>query len=112
MIVPLPNPSDDTTKLVKAALQGLKAIYRNGYRYKKSGVLLMGLQPKATVQASLFDDTALQTRSTNMMHVMDAINRKMGKDTLSTGASGVKSNWVMRREKTSPAYTTSWNELH
>lgn len=111
MIVPLPNPTDDTTKLVKAALMGLNAIYRTGYRYKKSGVLLMGLQPRGRVQATLFDDTALQTKSANMMQVMDAINRKMGKDTLSTGASGVKNTWAMRREKKSPAYTTSWNEL-
>lgn len=111
MIVPLPTPTDDTTKLVGAALRGLKVIYRGGYRYKKSGVLLMGLQPKGTVQATLFDDTALQTRSANRMQVMDAINRKMGKDTLSTGASGVKNNWTMRRERKSPAYTTSWSEL-
>jgi len=37
MIVPLNLPSDDTMKLVSAALRGLKTIYRSGYRYKKTG---------------------------------------------------------------------------
>jgi DNA polymerase V len=111
MIVPLSQSTDDTKKLVGAAMLGLKAIYRNGYRYKKSGVLLMGLQSKGMVQATLFDDAAEKTRSANMMSVMDAINRKMGKDTLTIAASGIRNNWAMRREKKSPAYTTNWDEL-
>ena len=109
--MPLSQPTDDVKKLVQAALRGLKEIYRSGYRYKKSGVLLMGLQPKDEVQATLFDDVAAQTRSSNMMNVMEAINHKMGKDTLTLAASGIRSNWAMRRERKSPAYTTDWNEL-
>jgi len=67
MIVPLSQPSDDTMKLVKAALTGLNAIYRAGYRYKKSGVLLMGLHAKGSTQATLFDDPEIQIRSDNRM---------------------------------------------
>ena len=78
MIVPLSQPSDDTMKLVKAALTGLNAIYRAGYRYKKSGVLLMGLHAKGSTQATLFDDPEIQIRSDNRMRVMDAINPKNG----------------------------------
>ena len=52
-VVPLGQPTDDTTKLVNAAIKGLKEIYRTGYYYKKSGVLLMALQPKETIQATL-----------------------------------------------------------
>ena len=63
MIVPLSQPTDDTMTLVRAATTGLKAIYRSGYRYKKTGVLLMGLQGKGTVQASLFDDSTRLARS-------------------------------------------------
>ncbi len=99
MIVPFFRPTDDTTKLVHASLQGLKAIYRSGYGYKKSGVLLMGLQSKGTVQATLFDDPIEQARSENMMRVMDAINRKMGQGSLTVAASGVNRRWAMRREK-------------
>lgn len=111
MIVPLFQPTDDTTKLVHASIQGLKAIYRSGYGYKKSGVLLMGLQPKETVQQTLFDDPAEQARSEAMMRVMDSINRKMGQGSVTVASSGVRQRWAMRREKKSPSYTTEWNEL-
>ncbi|CAG1004679.1 Protein UmuC [Methylophilaceae bacterium] len=111
MIVPLSRPSDDTTKLVQAALAGLKAIYRSGYNYKKTGVLLMGLQPKATIQPALFDDPLEQAKSDSLMHVMDAINKKMGQGCVGIAASGIRQRWAMRRERKSPNYTTDWNEL-
>lgn len=111
MIVPLSRPSDNTMKLVNAALTGLKVIYRTGYRYKKSGVLLMGLQAKGSVQATLFDNPEMQIRSDNRMRVMDAINRKMGKDSVTIAATGTKQRWSMRRDCMSPNYTTDWLEL-
>lgn len=111
IVVPLVKPSDDTMKLVNAALSGLKAIYRPGYRYKKSGVLLMGLHPKTTEQATLFDDPVEEAKSVQLMQVMDAINRKMGKGSLTVAASGIRKRWSMRREQKSPNYTTEWGEL-
>jgi DNA polymerase V len=111
MIVPLLRPTDDTLKLVHASLQGLKQIYRSGYGYKKSGVLLMALQPKGSVQSSLFDEPEDLAKSDSMMRVMDAINRKMGKGSVTVASSGVRPRWAMRRERKSPSYTTEWGEL-
>ena len=111
IIVPLSQPCDDTAKLVKAALMGLKTIFRSGYRYKKSGVLLMGLQAKGTVQATLFDDPVEQAKSDSRMRVMDAINQKMGQGSVTIAASGIRQKWAMRRERMSPNYTTEWSEL-
>ena len=111
LVVPLPDPTDDTTTLVKAALSGLMKIYRSGFSYKKSGVMLMDLQPKGSVQPTLFDDNDAQEKSDNLMHVMDAINQKMGKGSLTIAASGLIHGWSMRRENKSPNYTTEWDEL-
>jgi DNA polymerase V len=111
IIVPLPRPSDDTTKLIHASLQGLKQIYRDGYGYKKSGVLLMGLQPKGSMQQTLFDDPVEQAKSDSMMSIMDAINRKMGKGSVAVASSGIRPKWAMRRERKSPSYTTEWRDL-
>jgi len=102
MVVPLSNPTDDTLKLIHAALEGLKRIYRQGYRYKKSGVLLMGLHPKGIQQGSLFDDPADQAKSEDLMRVIDAINRRMAKGSVSIAAGGVQKDWSMRREKKTP----------
>lgn len=111
MIVPLCQPCNDTMTLISAALNGLKKIYRSGYRYKKSGVLLMGLQSKGMVQATLFDDVAKQGQTANMMSVMDTINRKMGQGSMTIAASGISHRWAMRRDRMSQNYTTDWNDL-
>jgi DNA polymerase V len=111
LVVPLSQSTDDTVKLVHAALKGLAAIYRPGYLYKKTGVLLMGLHPKGVRQASLFDDVEENLRATQRMEVMDAINRKMGKDAIALAGSGIHRRWAMRRERMSPNYTTRWDEL-
>lgn len=109
--VKLDTPSDDTMVLIGAALEGLSKIYRSGYHYKKSGVILLGLQGKGTAQASLFDDTEKQEKSATMMNTMDAINKKMGKGSISLAASGIQQRWAMRRGSHSQNYTTDWNEL-
>jgi len=92
-------------------MSGLKAIYKAGFRYKKSGVMLMSLQPKSAMQSTLFDDVGEAKRSANLMTMMDAINRKMGKGAIGIAASGTNQRWAMRRERKSPSYTTDWNEL-
>lgn len=109
--VQLALPSDDTMLLVAAALDGLKSIYRGGFHYKKSGIMLLGLQGKETVQATLFDDIDKQVKSSAIMSAMDAINRKMGKGSVTLAATGIQQRWAMRRGKHSQNYTTDWNEL-
>ena len=111
LVVPMGKPTDDTTRLVNAAIRGLEAIYRAGFKYKKSGVLLMGLQPKYMVQATLFDDTSGQEKSAKLMQVMDSVNRRMGKGSMTIAASGTTQRWAMRRDRKSPNYTTNWDEL-
>lgn len=111
LVVTVGEPTDDSTRLVNAALQGMKAIYRPGFKYKKSGVLLMGLQPKHAVQATLFDNAVAQEKSEKLMRVMDAVNRRMGRGSMTIAASGTKPRWAMRRDSKSPGYTTDWDEL-
>jgi len=109
--VPLSRPSADTAMIVSAAMAGLKQVFTAGFRYKKSGVLLMGLQGKDTVQADLFDQPIDQARSEARMRVMDQINKKMGKGSVTIAAVGVGQRWAMRRERKSPGYTSEWDEL-
>jgi len=73
--------------------------------------MLMGLQPKAILQADLFTDTQAQAKTDERMKVMDAINKRMGKNTLTLAATGTHKRWAMRRDRRSPEYTTDWNEL-
>ncbi|GAB1232383.1 Y-family DNA polymerase [Ferrigenium sp. UT4] len=115
LVVPLSRPSADTAKIVSAAMAGLKQVFKPGFRYKKSGVLLMGLQGKDTVQPDLFDqpmDQPMdQAKSEARMKIMDQINQKMGKGSVTIAAVGVGQRWAMRRERKSPGYTSEWEEL-
>jgi hypothetical protein len=53
--VHLPVATNDTGKLISAALAGLGSIWRSGYRYKKAGVILLDLYLALAVQDGLFD---------------------------------------------------------
>ena len=41
--ITLHQPTSSTPELITAALQGLKSLYRLGYRYRKAGVMLAGI---------------------------------------------------------------------
>lgn len=108
LTIPLPEASDDTLLLTKAALWGLKRIYRPGFDYQKAGVALLNLSPTTVRQGSLFGQRRDNTR---LMAVMDRINDIWGRGTLRTAAEGVNGTWKMRREKMTPFYTTRWDQL-
>src|SRR5215469_4469781 len=108
--VRLPVATSDTGKLIGAALAGLAAIWRDGYRYKKAGVVLLDLHPAAAVQEGLFDK-ADTPRRTALMRTVDRLNTRFGRDTVTFAATGRRRPWKLRRELLSPCYTTAWDQL-
>lgn len=108
LTIPLPEATDDTLRLTRVALWGLKRIYRPGYAYQKAGVALMGLGDKTTQQPDLFSTARDHTA---LMQVMDRINDHWGRGTLRSGAEGVARTWRMKRERKSPGYTTDWTQI-
>jgi DNA polymerase V len=112
IVIPLPNPSNNTLDLVQAALFGLRAIYRRGYLYKKTGVMLLDLAPAGQRQASLFDPLEEQVKHSDaLMSVLDGLNRKFGRDTLCVAAQGTRKRWAAKAENKTPSYTTRWGEV-
>ncbi len=110
-LMALPDPSDDTLRLAKAALAGLRGIYRPGFAYKKAGVILGPLSPKAGRQQGLLTDTPVGVRGERLMDTIDTLNRRFGRGRLRTGASGTGRSWAMRAGNRTPRYTTHWEEL-
>ena len=49
----LPFPTNNSIKIVKRALEGIRKIYRPGYRYKKAGIILSGLSRHNTTKGLL-----------------------------------------------------------
>lgn len=109
--IPLVEPSADNRVLAGAALHGLAMIYREGFKYKKAGIMLMDLKPDTQHQAVLFDAGPDRARSVRAMTALDAINDRYGRDTVHLGSAGVARRWAMLSENRTPRYTTSWSEL-
>lgn len=109
-MIRLPVATSDTATLIECGLECLRRIYREGYRYKKGGVMLTDLTPINQVQGNLFVgcDTEKQAR---LNTTLDAINRRFGKFTLRHAAMGIQQRWAMRREHCSPSYTTRWSDV-
>jgi DNA polymerase V len=85
-------------------------LYEKGRVYKKAGVVLSGLVPDSSIQASLFDPPA-RSIGRFLMEMVDNINFSMRNDVVKFASSGTKRNWKMRKEFHSPRYTTRWEEL-
>ena len=104
----LPYPTNNSIKIVKRALEGIKKIYRKGYRYKKAGVILYGLT-KAKQTRGLLDCD--RESSDSIMNTLDRINERYGSSTIRLASEGVDKSWSMRRESVSPCYTTRFDDL-
>lgn len=108
--VPLTIGTSDTGRLIRAAMHGLRRIYRPGFRYKKTGILLLGLHPADKVQGSLFlrPDTPERVA---LMAAIDGLNARFGRDRVRYGISGIDRPWKLKAEFHSPRYTTRWPDL-
>ena len=105
--------TDDSLLIGNAALTGLRRIYRAGFDYKKAGVMLSAIAPKAIRQSTLFDDPASLERRARLNTTMDRLKLKYGRGSVSLAAAGFVNEraWSMRRANLSPAYTTQWDQL-
>lgn len=105
-----PVATDSTPELIRLTLQGIRQLYREGYEYKKAGVLLTGLVSASQVQTDLFDQHD-RVRSKQLMVAFDQINDRWGAGTLRYAATGLHRVWTTQFHRRSPAYTTNWDEL-
>ncbi len=101
-------PTNDSIKIVKRAIEGVRQIYRSGYRYKKTGIILHELNNASEIKGLLDID---REQSDSMMRVVDKINYRYGGETIKLASEGIKKKWSMRRDKVSPCYTTRFDEL-
>ena len=100
----------DTGRLTKAAMFGLDCIWRDGFLYKKAGVIFPTLIKAGAVQGSLFlhpDDP----RSKSLMASIDVLNRCYGRGTVACGTATGAKGGTLRAEHLSARYTTRWGGL-
>ncbi|MFD2245212.1 Y-family DNA polymerase [Pontibacter ruber] len=108
--IALPTASNSTLELLHYANLALQALYREGYKYKKSGVIVSELRPQNQVQASLLD-TVDRDKHQRLMQALDKLNSAWGRDKVTCAAQGTTRPWQLKCEKKSPCYTTRLGQL-
>jgi DNA polymerase V len=108
--ITLPFATSDTAELIRHAKAILRRLYRPGPHYAKCGVLLTELSPATAAQPDLFDarDTARRQR---LMATLDALNRRLGRDTVFYAGSGLRRDWKAYATMKSDHFTTDWRQI-
>ncbi|HIH5019806.1 TPA: Y-family DNA polymerase [Klebsiella oxytoca] len=109
--VKLLTPTQDSRDIIAAATKCLDAIWKDGHRYQKAGVMLGDFYSQGVAQLNLFDDNAPRQNSAKLMEVFDHLNAKDGRGTLYFAGQGIQAAWQMKREMLSPRYTTRYSDL-
>lgn len=109
--VKLLTPTQDSRDIIAAATRSLDAIWKDGHRYQKAGVMLGDFFSQGIAQLNLFDDNAPRRGSEKLMEVLDHLNAKEGKGALYFAGQGIQQQWAMKREMLSPRYTTRYEDL-
>ena len=109
IIIKTDYPTNSSIDLVKYAVKGLKEIYKEGYQYKKAGVIAMGITPENEKQLNFF--TSENPKHKNLMITMDSLNKTIGQQKLKLACQDLGRTWKMNQEKLSPRYTTRLDEI-
>ncbi len=109
--IKLPYATDSTPLLLHYMDQLLKAIYVQGYNYKRAGVILSGLIDTAEVQQDLFADNEKNKRFSRVMQVMDELNSTWGNHMVRPASQGCYERGTKEGVYRSRAYTTNWDSL-
>jgi len=109
----LTTPSSYTPELTSHAKELTEALFQTGKTYRKAGIFFDGLVPEKTIQGDLFGENldAVEKKE-QIMQVVDEIQKKWGKKSVQfAGQFSLKEEWRVKKNYSSPHYTTSWNEL-
>lgn len=109
VILRLPIPSAYIPDIITAAEQGLEKIYRKGFLYKKAGIVLLDIVEEDSAQLNLFYQ--IDPKRKALMEAVDSLNSRYGRHIVNVMPKRRESDWMMKREKLSPAYTTRWSDL-
>ena len=103
--------TSDSIEIIQHANQALREIFREGYEYKKAGVILTHIVSENNYMHDLFDprDREKQKR---ISQTIDLINQKNGTNCIKLAAQGVgKADWNLRRDFLSKCPSTNMGDI-
>lgn len=104
------QPTSLTPVLIRYATFCLKAIYKPGFKYRRTGIMLTHLVPDNEIQKHLFD-RADHARFKKAQQAIDHINAVTVRNKVRFACQGLKQEWTTKRELLSKRYTTNIDEI-
>ncbi|MBN4070741.1 Y-family DNA polymerase [Olleya sp. AH-315-F22] len=109
IMVKLPYPTNSSITISRYAQLGLMKIFKEGFNYKKAGVIVMGIIPENQRQLNLFCKE--NPKHLSLMKSIDFLNRKIGRTKVKLASQDIGRTWKMRQERLSPCYTTNIEDI-
>ena len=111
MTIRLNVAANSTQEIVSAALKAFRLIYRQGYQYKKAGVVVGNIIPAESVQGAIFDfDERAREKNDRISKVMDSLGGESKLLRLGVQRPGHYADGI-RKDHSSGLYTTSLEEI-
>ncbi len=104
-----PYPTNSSIDIVKYAVQALSKIFKKGFKYKKAGVMVMGLCPENSLQLNMFHQANPKHKA--LMQKIDYLNKSIGQQKVKFACQDLTKLWKMKQERLSNRYTTKLNEI-
>ena len=109
-LVSFVTPTSDQRTIVTKAVEATRAAFKDGYGYKKAGVIATKIVSEKHIMHSLFEDTEAIEREHKITSALDAINSTFGKGTIKLAVQG-SGKIKTSSESQSPHYTTLWSDI-
>lgn len=109
VVINLPFASNSNITIAKYAKKALDIIYKQGYGYKKTGVVVHGITPEPYKQGNLFLNE--NPKHEKLMKALDRLNISKTDPVVTIASNDLKRREKMLRERLSKCYTTKWNDL-
>ena len=104
-------PANNSHEIVGAALKAFRTIYRDGYKYKKAGVIVSAITAADAIQPVLFDQNEeLRQKQDRISRIMDTVNGSGSLLRLATQREGHYADGI-RSEYLSRLYSTSLDDI-
>lgn len=107
------TPTADTGIITRRLIEALAARHNPGLEYHRADVLLHDFVSDEALQMDLLGTVDLDAaqKADRKMQVLDHINERHGKGTLTFAAEHLSKAWQPRKRLGSPRYTSAWDEL-
>jgi DNA polymerase V len=108
-VLTLPYATNSTLTINQFAQKALNEIFKPGIKYKRAGVILMGLIQTNALQLDLFQNE--DPKHLKLMSAMDTLNEKYRGRKIKMANQDLQRTWKMRQAHLSPEYTTKFSDI-